>query len=513
MQKCLVEFGEPYSGDLPEGEPLVIDERTPLAELTTLEKPEDLYLVNTDGEVTRKIEASRLFSLLQEELKSCDAFLETIMGTLEDAVTVVDERSRVRSINAKSEKLYGLTRGQIQGQPIDDFFEEEALVLWSVMQDKRPVLHHYNQPRPDLHVIVNTAPVFSGVRCVGGVSIERDITDVVKLNEELATTTASLHDLAHSTNQDHPFEKIKGRSERLRHAIGLASKVARTDANVLITGESGVGKELFAEGIHRASERASRPFIAINCGAIPHALFESELFGYEQGAFTGAARGGKKGKFDAARGGTVFLDEIGEMPLELQVKLLRVLQERSFYRVGGTKAIPMDVRLVAATNRDLEKMVEEGTFREDLYYRLHVISIKVPALRERIEDLPELVQVFLKEFALKYDKPIPKLDPEVMYSLSKQPWEGNIRQLRNLIERMIILNGDQEEQVKWHHLPESFQRRVKHITSAPKVKRPRTEQEEIEAALEKTYGNKSAAAKILGVSRATLYNRMKRLGL
>ncbi len=272
-----------------------------------------------------------------------------------------------------------------------------------------------------------------------------------------------------------------------------------------------MGKELFAEGVHQASNRRDSPFVAINCGAIPAALFESELFGYAQGAFTGAVKGGKKGKLDAAKGGTLFLDEVAEMPLELQVKLLRVLQERLYYRVGEHKAIPLDVRIVAATNRNLEEMIEAGTFREDLYYRLHVIQIHIPPLRERMEDLPELIQRFAHEFAVRYEKVVPTFDAEVMYMLMNHRWEGNIRQLRNLVERVVILTNDAESVIHWYHLPEAFQRQGKHLSST--VRSIKDERHDIELALQKTYGNKSAAAKMLGISRATLYNKLKQLNV
>ncbi|MFP7334450.1 sigma 54-interacting transcriptional regulator [Shouchella clausii] len=507
LRRSLKDVAVPIA-DQPKNSEWQLPEDTLIAQLPPLLELKDIYTVDHTNNVVGIVKKQVLANVLLEELKRTNAFLQTMMEAMDDAVTMVDEEQRIIQINAKSEQLYALASHAIAGKPLRHYFDEEALVLWSVMKDKQPVVHQYNQPKPGLHVIVNTVPVFEGEACVGGISIERDITDVVRLNEELSSKTASLHHL-NTTSEDEPFQKIIGRSEPVRRAIHLAAKVAKTTANVLITGESGVGKELFAEGIHQASDRAEKPFIAINCGAIPAALFESELFGYVQGAFTGAAKGGKKGKLDAAKGGTLFLDEVGEMPAELQVKLLRVLEERAYYRVGGHEAIPLDVRIVAATNRDLEKMVAEGRFREDFYYRLHVISISIPPLRERMEDLPELVQSFLQEFAQRYEKPVPKLDPEVLYALRTQKWEGNIRQLRNLIERIVILNGDHEGSVHWYHLPESYQQKLKHMPLASKDKPKKDERMEIINALEKTYGNKSAAAKLLGISRATLYNKLK----
>lgn len=451
--------------------------------------------------------------------KLSTAFYTNLLQAVDDAVTVVDPNGSIISWNPKAEELYQSSEEEIIGKPITDFFKEESVILMSTLKQKIGVIRKYNQPKPNVHVLINTLPVFIDDTIVGGISVERDISEIVKLNDGLATTTAYIQDLERQIETKHlddPFHKIKGRSASLSTAIDLAKKVSKTDASVLITGESGVGKELFAQAIHNSSSRSDRPFIDINCGAIPAALFESELFGYEKGAFTGAVKEGKKGKLDMAKGGSLFLDEIGEMPLDLQVKLLRVLQERQFYRVGGTQPIPFDVRIIAATNRDLEEMVEKGFFRQDLYYRLNVVSLNIPPLRERIEDIPELIQLFLKEFSVKYKKPVPALDPEVMYTFMHYPWTGNIRQLRNTIERLIIL-GD-EEVILPSHLPDNFIKGIKPQIAASSTSETASlpvsnEEEKIKFALTKTYGNKTAAAKMLGISRVTLYNKMKKYGI
>ncbi|AIC93561.1 sigma-54 interaction domain-containing protein [Shouchella lehensis] len=510
MQTSLKDVAEPYTGKVEEGS-WTLPESTLLMNLPAFsDQIATIYTVNESNDVVGRVKKELIPSLLLYELKRYHSFHETLVTAMNDAVTIVNHESEILAINHRSEELYHLNNENVKKKPLQQFFEEDALVLWSVLRDKQPVMNQYNQPKQGLHVIVNTVPVFLGVECIGGISIERDITDVVKLNEKLSSTTASLHDL-NGQVADEPFQKIIGRSKPITQAIDMARKVAKTEANLLLTGESGVGKELFAEGVHQASNRNKEPFVAINCGAIPSALFESELFGYVPGAFTGAVKGGKKGKLDVAKGGTLFLDEVAEMPLELQVKLLRVLQERVFYRVGDHKPIPLDVRIIAATNRHLEEMIQEGTFREDLYYRLHVIQIHVPPLRERLDDLPELMQRFAQEFAIRYDKVVPTFDPEVMYMLMNHRWEGNIRQLRNLVERVIILTNDTEDRVHWYHLPDSFQKQMNHVSSANYSRND--ERSEILAALEKTFGNKSAAAKLLGVSRATLYNKLKHYNL
>lgn len=266
--------------------------------------------------------------------------------------------------------------------------------------------------------------------------------------------------------------------------------------------------------------------MALNCAAIPVTLFESELFGYQAGAFTGAERSGKPGKLELARGGTLFLDEIGDLPLELQAKLLRVLQERQFYRIGGTKPLPLEARIIAATNRRLDEEVAAGRFRADLYYRLNVVTLEIPPLRERPEDIPELVQAFLFECASRYDKPVPVLTPEALAALVRYPWPGNVRQLRNAVERAIILMDGNTLDV--HHFPDVVNHAIARNEegnpiaplSAPpphdaSATQPPASEEaaRIVAALRTTYGNKSAAARLLGISRGTLYNRLKALGL
>ncbi|MBN6185590.1 sigma 54-interacting transcriptional regulator [Aneurinibacillus sp. BA2021] len=447
-------------------------------------------------------------------LRECFAFYTSVLNTVDDSLTIVNAQGTVINWNPQAEAMYHIPAEDIVHHHITRHFKEEALMLLKSIHDGSSVVRRYNQPRAGAHVLVNTSPVLLDGQIIGALSAEKDIGDVVRLHDQLSSTTAHLHDLEtelYTEQQEDPFHKIKGKSAAIAHAIQLTWKVARTDATLLFTGESGVGKELFAEAVHRASLRAAEPFIALNCGAIPAALFESELFGYEKGAFTGALHEGKKGKIDAAEGGTLFLDEIGELPLDQQVKLLRVLQEKQFYRVGGHHPIATNVRIVAATNRDLEAMVAAGQFRQDLFYRLNVVSVPIPPLRERKEDIPELAQLFLREFAVKYGKPLPELAPKTMIALLDYAWPGNIRQLRNVMERLVILTD--QERIEPEHLPEGFQSGQPAFSARLPHSEPAaagSEYEELLAALRTTYGNKSAAAQLLGISRVTLYNRMKK---
>ncbi len=335
-----------------------------------------------------------------------------------------------------------------------------------------------------------------------------------RLEQRVATLRSELEDR-------YGFDQIVGRSPTLREALDRAAKVATTHTTVLITGESGTGKELVARAIHYASARGDGPFVAINCAALPETLLESELFGHERGAFTGADRQ-KPGRFELAAGGTLFLDEVGELSAAVQAKLLRVLQEHEFERVGGTATIKADVRLIAATNRNLERAVEAGTFREDLYYRLNVFNLRLPALRECGDDVLVLADHFIRTHGLKLGKGIPGLSRHAREALLAYPWPGNIRELQSAIERALILSDGGPITAAQLGLDEARPPRPQADASGEPADRPVSpldhslpmwERRLVLEALEKARGNKSQAAKILGLSRSQLYTRLKRFGL
>ncbi|SDB81042.1 Transcriptional regulator of acetoin/glycerol metabolism [Williamwhitmania taraxaci] len=312
------------------------------------------------------------------------------------------------------------------------------------------------------------------------------------------------------------FEEMIFNSDTMRRVVDYAKAIANSPSTVLILGESGTGKEVLAQAIHSASTRSKASFVAVNCGAIPSTLMESELFGYEDGAFTGARRGGKPGKFELANDGTIFLDEIGEMPIDMQVKLLRAIQEGKITRVGGEKEIPVDVRIIAATNRNLKNEVDEGRFRMDLYYRLSVIPITLPPLKDRKEDIPLLIKYFLNTKALKLKKSVPEVSNELYQKLLRHPWPGNIRELENFIEKLVNFDGNAEVA----DLAGTFSPRLSESTlgpQAPTAKPIRSleqmEKEAIANALTALKGNISHIAKALGVSRNTLYLKMKKYEL
>jgi two-component system NtrC family response regulator len=312
------------------------------------------------------------------------------------------------------------------------------------------------------------------------------------------------------------FENLVGASKKIRDVFDVALKVARRDSTVLLTGESGTGKELLAKAIHQNSLRPSKPFITVNCGAIPENLIESELFGHRKGSFTGALAD-RIGKFEAANQGTVFLDEIGELPVHLQVRLLRVIQEREIDKIGHPKPIPVNVRIIAATNRNLRTLIEDGQFREDLFYRLSVVTIELPPLRERRDDIPPLVQHFLKKHCERYQMPLPSVTDEALELLTRYEWPGNVRELENVIEHAVVLG--RSDVIRTEDLPSHIRHAKSQISSIglrlpdEGISLEEVEKEILVQALEKHQWNQTRAARYLNISRKTLIYRMEKFGL
>jgi two-component system response regulator HydG len=303
-----------------------------------------------------------------------------------------------------------------------------------------------------------------------------------------------------------PSTAMIGKSQAMKRVVELVEMVAPTPATVLITGESGTGKEIVARAIHAASPRRHMPMVVIHCGALTETLLESELFGHERGAFTGA-QNRKKGKFELAEGGTVFLDEIADISLKTQTDLLRVLQEREIVRVGGNETVKVDFRCIAATNKDLKTMVEAGSFRPDLYYRLNVVSIDMPPLRKRKDDVPLLIDYFLQKFSQAMNRPVPELAPEALQLLLNYDWPGNVRELENAIERaLVIRRGNRIEAV-------DFPFQLAQPSKANGRSLEEVERTHIEGVVKETSGNLSQAARILHIDRTTLYNKLRRYGL
>lgn len=473
------------------------------------------------------VKAKTLFRFVLNAYNYLHAYHDTIVETMEESVTVIDENHNTVVWTSGAEKIFSIEKEDIIGKPMTEFFPEKMLENLKTLHTGQSVYRKQHQPREDLIVLINTNPVKIDDNIVGVVVAETDVTFQIQLNEQLTHANNEINHLRHEVSRMHPaydpFSSIKGSSPAIKKTIDKIKQVGSTEARVLFLGESGVGKELFAKALHDFREKRNAPFIAVNCGAIPPSLFESELFGYEKGAFSGADAKGRKGKIELAQGGTFFLDEVGEIPLDIQVKLLRVLQENNYYRVGGTKQIQADCRVIAATNKDLEQLVKEGKFRDDLYYRLNIVSIPIPLLRDRIEDVVELSHLFLYEYATKYNRKVTEIPKVIMHGLLNHTWPGNIRELRNTIERLVVFskNGSLDKD----DLPFLTENRDLPITINLEANSPTVqtktlkeslylkEKEIIEQAVNNADGNKITTAKQLGISRATLYNKMNKLGI
>lgn len=366
--------------------------------------------------------------------------LQMILESVQDGICVVDRSGEVTYVNPSYLRIVHKTPEMVVGQNV---FEKAAdgnrcAVLRSGIARIGSIRHK----KDGTTIVANVNPIFVDGEIAGVVSVIKDITEIQTLMERLSQVSAKAEyleqELLRTKKTAQAFANYIGKSGKVVDVLALASKAADSSVNVLIRGESGTGKEVIAEGIHYASGRRRGPFIRVNCGAIPGALLESELFGHEKGAFTGAVRR-KLGKFELANHGTIFLDEIGELDKNLQVKLLRVLQQKEFDRVGGEETIHVDVRIIAATNRDLEAMVREGTFRDDLYYRLNVIPIILPPLRDRPDDIPLLVEHFIEKISKENKKDVRGITPDAMQMFMHYRWPGNVRELENVIERVITL--------------------------------------------------------------------------
>lgn len=437
-----------------------------------------------------------------------------ILDSIYDGVLIADENTVVRYINPEYTRITGVSREAIIGRKLADV--RPGAVLPQVIQSGLMLDGVYRR-EGEIEYVVDMAPIVIYGKIVGGVSIVKDITEIRRLNQEISryeNRTNRLKKLVeHAYKAKYVFEDLIGDSPALRQVIQFAKKIAAGETDILITGESGTGKEIMAQAIHNASKRSAGPFVALNCASLTSSLVESELFGFEEGAFTGAKKGGKTGLFEVADGGTILLDEIGELSPEVQAKLLRVLQERTVRKVGETTEIPIHVRVIASTNRDLKKMVEEGRFREDLYYRLNVLNIALPPLRERAKDAIPLARHFLSLYSRKIGRPY-SFSPEVFPAFTSYNWPGNVRELRNTIE--FAANMCEESVITPLHLPAVL---LAENTAAASGKTLsdilyETERQVVINALHSTGSSvegKKKAAKQLGISLATLYNKMKSL--
>lgn len=432
--------------------------------------------------------------------------VEAMMRAVHDGIVYVESDGTLREMNPAAEKLLGLSVHDVLGRPAREVFPE--LNVDEVFEKGEPLLNVVQKGKNGM-LLVNRIPVFYQGKQIGAVATFQDAYTVQQAEKAIRKRVLSKGLVAKTT-----FANIVGKSALLQKAIEKARQYALSDATILIHGETGTGKELFAQSIHNASTRRHNPFVAVNCAALPESLLESELFGYEEGAFTGAKKGGKPGLFELAHRGTLFLDEVGEMSLPLQARLLRVLQEKEVMRIGSDTIVPIDVRVLAATNRDLKSMVEEGSFRRDLYYRLNVLSLELPPLRKRLEDLPELLCYLLDKYDMDEAKKV-EVQARFPVLLSQYDWPGNVRELENVVERIAVLAAggfsvdEIEEEVIRELVPDYT--KMDQAVLAREVEN--WERQKILQVLSKTQGNKTKAARLLGISRSTLWRKIRMYSL
>jgi PAS domain S-box-containing protein len=430
-----------------------------------------------------------------------------VLDSIADGVFTVDKEWRITTFNRAAEAITGVSREDAVGRPCCDVFRssicETACALKETMQTGRPIvnkaLYILDVEGRRIPISISTAILRDGTgKVIGGVETFRDLSTVEELRKEL--------------KERYTFADIVGRSRPMQRLFDHLRQVADSDSTILIEGSSGTGKELVARAIHNLSPRQSKPFVTLNCGALPDTLLESELFGYKAGAFTDA-RKDKPGRFALAEGGTIFLDEIGDISPAMQARFLRVLQERVFEPLGGVKQVKMDVRIIAATNKDLRKLVRKGTFREDLYYRVNVFRLELPRLRDRREDIPLLVAHFITKFNRLQNKSVAGVSEEVMAILMEHDFPGNVRELENIIEHAYVLCRSGLVEVR--HLPPRLREKE---SPRPWVGQTRITLKELEAihisdAIRRHGGNRTAAARELGINPSTLFRKIKSLGL
>jgi two-component system response regulator HydG len=441
-------------------------------------------------------------------------YWKTVVDTIQDGVMIVDTGGTIISVNRAFESITGYRKDEILGRSCTvlncsscQIVREEENCYWCVMFKKGQLRKQKcvvtRKDGKIIHIVKN-ASVLKDRRGVvtGAVETMTDVTDLIDKEIQIETFRRELR------GEDRYYGMI-GSSPSMQRVFDLIADAAQSDAPVIVYGESGTGKELVAKAIHEAGSRRTKPFVQVNCAALNESLLESELFGHVRGAFTGALRD-RQGRFEAAHGGDIFLDEIGDLPLSTQVKLLRVLEEKVIERVGDNQPIPVDVRIISATNRDLRQLIDQGAFREDFYYRINVIPISVPPLREHVTDIPLLADAFFRRIQLKSGKPIQSISNETMEMLMRYLWPGNVRELKSAFEYAFV--ACQGAAIKPEHLPPNMLEQnggARTIAESPdnvdEFKKQR-----LMTALHESGGNRSEAARLLGISRTSVWNQMKR---
>lgn len=452
--------------------------------------------------------------MFEQELNE---YWKTVVDTIQDGIMIVDKAGTIVSTNKGFETITGYNQEEIIGKPCNtlncdkcDAVQEKQGDHWCVLFRTGTVkMRRCAIQRADgsyIHVLKNASLLHDNKgKVIGGVETLTDISELLKKDTQIEAFRRELR------SKD-GFQGILGTSGPMQQVFDLITNAARSDAPVIIFGESGTGKELVAAAIHNTGARQKKPYLKVNCAALNESLLESELFGHVKGAFTGAFQD-RKGRFEAAQGGDIFLDEIGDLPLSTQVKLLRVLEEKVIERVGDNRPVHINVRIISGTNRNLKKLVDLGSFREDLFYRINVIPIIIPPLRERRSDIPLLAESFFRRIQLKNDKSIDAISNAAMETLMNYSWPGNVRELKSFLEyAFVTCNGAVIE--PQHFPPDIFQNNIR-LSQRQNITfdRDGTQKSRLIDALKQTGGNQTKAARILGVSRITVWNRMKKYGI
>jgi PAS domain S-box-containing protein len=437
-----------------------------------------------------------------------------LLDQLNDGILIADHNCIVRYVNSRYTSITGVKFNEIVDKPLVEV--RPSALLPEVIKKNTPIEGVYRKEGA-VEYVVNISPLIIKSKIIGGLSIVIDITTVRKMARDLDNSISKLKKIESSIKSIFParytFKDILGKSSEIKSAIDIAVRAAHTNTNILIRGESGTGKEMFAHAIHQESDRQGKPFIPVNCAAIPSWLLESELFGYSEGAFTGAKKGGKIGLLELGNHGTILLDEIGDMDADQQSKILRVLEDQRFLTVGGTSEKQIDIRIISSTNKNLEFLMSKEIFREDLYYRLNTVQIHVPALRERVEDIPIIVNSFLVKYSTEGGKKI-RISDQAMDILQNYSWPGNVRELKHIIEYCVLIS---DNIIMDDHLPGNLLNKgnetvqeifeIKHLKDSIKVHEKQLIQQAI-----KRFGNnlegKRKASQALGISLSSLYQKI-----
>jgi len=470
----------------------------------TIAGPIDKVHPHTLGMVVTAVRAIETQMRLQEALRTLESnnnYKTAVMESISEGILAIDSQGKITHMNNIMARYLGIDPHET-GKVFVELLDPKNKDVYDIVHNRHIVTDY----EIDIHsrhgrstYLLTTRPIHGDGVSEGLVLVVSELKRAQRLAQRMSGAEGTL-----------TFSNLIGKNPKFLETVDLARKAAGSISTVLLLGESGTGKEVFAQAIHNGSLRKRGPFVAINCGGIPRELIASELFGYADGAFTGAKRGGKMGKFELAQGGTIFLDEIAEMPLDLQATLLRVLETKTITRVGGNKEIPVDVRIIAATNKDLNEMVSQGKFRHDLFYRLNVFTIKIPPLRERKDDIPLLVFHLIENLCVKLKKePIVKVDKQVWEAFDNYDWPGNVRELQNVLERVVNVCNDVV--LTMEHLPQELLSRK----SPPSFDLPvqSYEKELIRSLLEKHNRNITRVARELGIARTTLYSKIAKYGL